>query len=251
MTSVAGKGWTMHLGDCLGVMPTLEKVDRVITDPPYEAEAHTQGRRAFKGKSAKYAKGAVAERPLDFAAIAPGDRGLAGAEFARLAKRWILVFCQVEAAMLWRHAIPADYARTCVWNKPDGAPQFTGDRPGMGYESIVCCHAPGKKRWNGGGRRGVFTHMCQAERPEHPTPKPVALMLELIELFTDAGEVVVDPFAGSGTTGVACLRLGRRFVGIERDPKYFELTCERLRAEEAGSTLQAQRAGQEPLFKAG
>ena len=73
-------------------------------------------------------------------------------------------------------------------------------------------------------------------------------MLELVELFTDPGESVLDPFAGSGTTGVACLRLGREFIGIERDPKYFALACERLRAEEAGSTLQAARAGQAALF---
>jgi len=60
--------------------------------------------------------------------------------------------------------------------------------------------------------------------------------------------VVLDPFAGSGTTGVACLRLGRRFIGIERDPKYIEVARERLAAEESGSTLQAARAGQVPLF---
>lgn len=71
----------------------------------------------------------------------------------------------------------------------------------------------------------------------------------LVSLFTDPGETILDPFAGSGTTGVACLRLGRRFIGIERDEKYFKLACDRLRAEEQSSTLQALRAGQESLFK--
>jgi site-specific DNA-methyltransferase (adenine-specific) len=84
---------------------------------------------------------------------------------------------------------------------------------------------------------------------EHQTAKPLALMLDLVELFTDAGETILDPFAGSGTTGVACLRLGRTFIGIERDPVYFKLACDRLRAEEQGSTLKASRAGQEALFK--
>lgn len=243
-----GKGWTMHLGDCTDVMTSLAKVDHIITDPPYEAEAHTKGRRAFKGKSATYAKGAVGERPLDFSAMSETDRIRCGELFGILARRWILVFCQVEAAMLWRDGIHADYVRTCVWNKPDGAPQFTGDRPGMGYESIVCCHAMGRKRWNGGGRRGVFTHMCQADRPDHPTPKPASLMLELVDLFTDPGETVLDAFAGSGTTGLACVRTGREFIGIEKDPKYFAVAVERLRAEESGSTVHAQRAGQTSLF---
>src|SRR5450631_85693 len=64
---------------------------------------------------------------------------------ARLARRWILVFCQVEAAMKWRAALEtagAVYKRTCLWVKPDGKPQYSGDRPGIGYESIVACHAP-------------------------------------------------------------------------------------------------------------
>jgi hypothetical protein len=82
----------------------------------------------------------------------------------------------------------------------------------------------------------------------HPTRKPVALMCELVGLFTDPSETILDPFAGSGTTGVACLRLGRRFVGVERDVRYFEIACERLRAEELGSTLDASRAGQLPLL---
>lgn len=78
---------------------------------------------------------------------------------ARLARRWILVFCQVEAAMKWRAAIEtagAVYQRTCQWTKPDGKPQYSGDRPGIGSESIVACYAPGRSTWNGGGSHGVF-----------------------------------------------------------------------------------------------
>ena len=70
----------------------------------------------------------------------------------------------------------------------------------------------------------------------------------LIGTSTVADSTILDPFAGSGTTGVACLRLGRKFIGIEKDPTYFALACERLRAEEQGSTLQAARAGQLSLL---
>jgi site-specific DNA-methyltransferase (adenine-specific) len=140
-----------------------------------------------------------------------------------------------------------------IWRKPDGAPQFTGDRPGQGFECLAIAHPPGRKRWNGGGKHAVWTHCLEhghgsGLRNEHPTQKPIGLMLDLVADFTDRGDVVLDPFAGSGTTGVACLRLGRRFVGIERDPTFFALACERLRAEVNGSTVQSSRAGQLPLM---
>lgn len=65
---------------------------------------------------------------------------------------------------------------------------------------------------------------------EHETQKPLVLVESLIRNFTDPGELVCDPFAGSGTTGVACIRLGRRFVGWERDPKYHAIAVKRLSA---------------------
>ena len=74
-------------------------------------------------------------------------------------------------------------------------------------------------------------------------------MLDLVADFTDPGDLVLDPFAGSGTTGVAALRLGRRVVLIEKNAEYAALCVERMRAEEAGSTLAASRAGQEALFR--
>jgi site-specific DNA-methyltransferase (adenine-specific) len=132
-------------------------------------------------------------------------------------------------------------------------PQFTGDRPGTGFEAATICHAPGKMRWNGGGHAAIWTHAarygCNTQEPNgHPTPKPIDLMLELVELFTDPDEVVLDPFCGSGTTGVACLRLGRRFIGIEKDAGFAQVARERLEAESQGLTLRAARAGQMPLF---
>lgn len=82
----------------------------------------------------------------------------------------------------------------------------------------------------------------------HPVAFPLEIPLRCIDSTTDNDDVVMDPFCGSGTTGVAALRLGRRFVGIERDPKYAAVARERLAAEESGSTLRAARAGQTTLF---
>lgn len=215
---------TLYHGDCLEVLPTLGQVDHVITDPPYEAEAHTKGRRAGSGA------GVAQERPLDFPAITDAERREVGAVMALCAQGWLLVFCQVEAAMLWREALkPAKYTRTQIWRKPDGAPQFTGDRPGMGYESIVTCWAgSGRMNWNGGGRHGVYEYMT-VKAAGHMTQKPEGLMSELVQLFTDPGDLILDPFGGSGTTAVAAKRLGRRCILIEREEKYCEVAAKRLR----------------------
>ena len=82
----------------------------------------------------------------------------------------------------------------------------------------------------------------------HPTQKPAELIGAQVEAFTDPNDLILDPFAGSGTTGVAALRLGRRVILIEREPKWAELSRERCRAEASDSTLAAARAGQVPLF---
>ena len=246
----------LHLGDCLDPVTGLaslpdKSVDHVICDPPYEAEAHTSQRRV----NASGTGGKVKTAPVDFAAITEDERDICGNAIGRLVARWALVFCQVEATEAWRASAcpPLVYKRTCAFVK-QGTPQFTGDRPGMGYESFVCMHPEGRSEWNGGGRDGVFDvprDLVNRDggRNVHPTQKPLALMLELVSLFTDPGDLILDPFAGSGTTGVAALRLGRRCILIEKDPKYAAMCVERMRAEEAGSTLAASRAGQEALFR--
>lgn len=243
------ESWKVFHGDCRDVLPTLEGVDHVITDPQYEAEAHTKARRC---RAVVEGRG-VGDYAIPFDAMDPETRTIAGAQFARLARRWCLVFCQVEASQLWRADIrPHKYIRTCVWVKPDATPQLTGDRPSQGYESIVVTHGEKTKlRWNGGGTRGVFTHFVNPPNRthEHPTEKPISLMLELVALFTDPGDLILDPFCGSGSTGIAALRLGRRFIGVEKDKAYAELAISRLQAEANQSTLHAQRAQQEALFR--
>jgi len=232
--------WTLHLGDCLGDggMGTLadRSVDHVICDPPFEAEAHTLMRRVKRyanGRAAEYDGRVAVLEPLPFPPLTEDERINSAVQMARVARRWILVFCQIEASHRWIEAIRsagATYRRTCLWVKPDGQPQLSGDRPGLGYETIVVCHAPGSSRWNGGGGRGVFVCNKGEGGPHapHPTTKPLALMERLVDLFTDPGETILDPFAGSGTTLVAAKRLGRSAIGWERDPKYHEIASRRI-----------------------
>jgi site-specific DNA-methyltransferase (adenine-specific) len=237
----------IYLGDCIEWMRTLpdKSVDHVITDPPYEKEAHTKGRRGARG-------GRFCETPLSFDAITPEQREAVAKEIVRVAKRWCLVFAQVEGVAPWRVALgPWRYVRTMIWVKDTTTPQMTGDRHGMGWESIVVTHDPCKKRWNGGGRNGVFRapSLTHSGKPnDHETQKPIKLMLELVSLFTDPGDLIIDPFAGSGTTGVAALRLGRRFMGCELKPEYHALATERLAAESQGQSISEYRAGQLSLL---
>lgn len=225
-------------------------VAHVITDPPYEAEAHTRQRRIKKHVRGGQ-RGAVELDPLPFAAITSFERTAIAYECGRIVQRWVLTFCQIEAVHAWKEALTVaglTYKRTCLWMKPDAQPQLTGDRPGMGYESIVTAHAKGKSRWNGGGKAGVYEFVRNQDHGpkhlRHPTVKPLPLMESLIRDFTDPGDLIVDPFAGSGTTGVAALRLGRRFIGWELDRAYYELALKRLTDTREQSELMAMESFQ-------
>jgi len=228
-----GRGIVSWHADCRDVLPAIPagSVDLVLTDPPYEAEAHTLGRR---GNTARDGDDAYfATRPVDFHPIDSATRNASGADMSRVARGWVLVFCQVEAAMLWRDAlVPARYMRTQVWRKVNGAPQFTGDRPGMGYESIVTAWSgPGRSHWNGGGRHGVYDYDTVRNGTGHQTEKPLPLIVELVTLFSDPGALILDPFVGSGTTLLAAKLSGCRAIGIEIDERWAEVAAKRLSQE--------------------
>jgi site-specific DNA-methyltransferase (adenine-specific) len=225
-------------------------VAHVITDPPYSAYVHSKQWVSAALTAGGAPRVSSKHKEINFEHINEAQIREAATEAERLAARWALMFSDIESAHLWAMAMGAAYVRTCIWDKVDGAPQFTGDRPANGCEAMVLGHAPGRKKWNGGGRRNVFRYAVNEERGDkpHPTMKPLPLMLELVELFTDPDEVVLDPYVGSGTTGVACLRTGRRFIGIEKDARYAAIARERLEAGSQGLTLRAARAGQMPLF---
>jgi DNA modification methylase len=238
-----GDNWTLHLGDCIEGMRGLEddSVDCVITDPPYSEGLY----RKWRSNGSVFKKGGAKGKPDEFrrhvemADLAIGslaDEAIMGlaAEFLRVARRWVVVFSDQESTHTWRAGMADSYIRTGIWAKTNPTPQITGDRPGMGFEPATIGHRKGRKRWNGGGKAAVWHHaICTTNRPDHPCPKPLPLMYELVSLFSDPDELVLDPFAGSGSTGVACNQLGRRFVGWELSPEYHAIACRRLRGDEA------------------
>jgi site-specific DNA-methyltransferase (adenine-specific) len=227
---------TLFLGDAFEILPTLPSVDAIITDPPYGTRTH-QGAKTLKAGSPSSL--------VDFESMSEEQFIAFCGHAIQLAKRWVIMSCEwLYIAALEKAGLPL--VRFGLWLKPDAAPQFSGDRPGMGWEAVAILHREGRKRWNGGGHHAVW--VCGVERGEHPTQKPIALLMNWVKMFADEGETVLDPFMGSGTTGVACARLGCRFIGIERRPDYFELACRRIEAAHRQRDLFAPAYVQEPLI---
>lgn len=220
-------GVTLYCGDMLDVLPTLGPVDHVITDPPYEAVM--QNRWGVLSRNAPSSH--VRHEAIGFEAIDPIRDDVAKA-VKDACRGWGVLFCMAEGVRAWRDAIEATgakYKRAMVWVKPDAMPQFNGQGPSVGHEMMVAAwYGDGYSRWNGGGKPGTFIHTKNTSGAEHPTQKPLPLMRELVEYFSFCGDTVCDPFMGSGTTGVAAVKSGRRFIGIERDPKWFDLACRRV-----------------------
>lgn len=207
---------TIYHGDCLDVLPQLEAADHVITDPPYSETTHIGARTGGLGQ----------EVLITFDSITADQ--LRDVFSAVDVRRWVV------ATVDWRHVLPLEqcppsgmrFVRFGVWIKPNGAPQFTGDRPSTGWEAVVMLHRDEPMRWNGGGKHAVWN--VPKVQGQHPTTKPDRLVRSFITDFTDPGDLILDPFMGSGTTLRAAKDLGRRAIGIEREEKYCEIAVKRL-----------------------
>lgn len=226
-------GVTLYHADCRDVLPGLAdaSVDLVLTDPPY-AEATHKGARTGGHKAPHIL--------IDFASLSLADVTATFAALARVSSRWLV------ATMDWRHACrfedetPAGWrwVRFGVWTKPNGTPQFTGDRPATGWEAIAIMHrgVKGKMRWNGGGRTAVFHHPLN-QGGEYPTAKPLPLIREFVSLFADPGGLVFDPFCGSGTTLVAAAERGHPAIGCDISERACEIAARRVDAVLAQAPL--------------
>src|SRR6185437_223370 len=203
-----------HKSSCLEFIRTLpdKSVDVAIFDPPYDEKTHD---------------GALNAEDIDFTPIVDFEHVT---EALRVTKRWVLCFCALEQLGAYQAKAGDAWIRAGIWVRHSG-PQKTGDRPGQAAEGIAIMHSEGKKKWNGGGKAAIWNHPIEPSKGRlHPTQKPVGLMEMLIRDFTEHGETVLDCFAGSGSTGVAAVGLGRLFVGCEETEKYFKIATRRLSA---------------------
>lgn len=255
--TIVGNGWEARAGRWQDSPPV--RVDHIVSDPPFtkHVSAKAKQREGLYNRQSGKVEPKPGRGALSFGGIEASELGPALVPFAR---RWTVLFTAIEQIGHYADACPEHWVRGCIWTKTNPSPQFTGDRPGMWGESIAVLHAPGKKRWNRGGHAGIWhggrrNHGQPFDEQIHETQKPLWLMAELIEAFTDPGELVWDPYMGSATTGVACLLTGRRFLGhelqdgtTETGVDYFTPAVERLRAAELGQPVSDHRAGQATLF---
>ena len=203
---------TLYLGDCRDILPTLPRVDAVITDPPYGI-GESSKKVASRGKLAA---------PKDYGDFdwdkSPPEKSLIDA--IRNASTWQAFFggnyFELPPTSCW-----------LVWDKLNGDNDFADCE--LAWTNWPKAVRRIQWRWNGMIRQGN-------EERSHPTQKPLAVMSWVIGLCPKA-DIILDPFMGSGTTGVAAAQMGRKFIGIERELKYFDIACERIERAYAQGTL--------------
>ena len=225
---------SIWLGDCREILPCIHGYQHVITDPPFASAVYQR----MDISNHQYSSRAMVHPNHGAVGSADGLYEVVANELGENLQRWALIFSDVESLHLWREALVSAglrYVRTGAWVKTDPMPQFSGDRPGVGFEPLTIAHAPGKMWWNAGGLPAVWRHGIvkgmASERLNHPCQKPLGLMETLISQFTDRGDSIIDPFCGTGTTLRAAKNLGRRAIGIEIEERYAELAAKRLEQE--------------------
>ena len=207
---------TLYCGDCLEILPTLPKADAVVTDPPWDA--------------AKGIAGSDDPRGL-FRTVAP----------MLSADRYVVQLgCDSDPAFLAPLAALHPYLRTCWLEYAcptyKGRLLHTGDvayaygiwppsRPGAMVIPGRCLSNRSDREFIRGSRK-AGKEKGGFETLSHPMPRRLDHVLWIVKWF--ARGTVIDPFMGSGTTGVACMNLGRKFIGIEIEPKYFDIACRRI-----------------------
>lgn len=206
--------------DCLEFMHSMPDscVDLVVTDPPYEI--HTKG--GGLGRRPVYENGALGKISQGFDAEATLE------QIARICKKInIFIFCstkQKPRIMNWGYERGCNIAEL-AWYKPNAAP-FTNNTFKSDLENIIYIREKGVKIK---GISKLFTHNCGKSKYGHPTEKPLEIIEKLILIASNEGDLIFDPFMGSGTTAVACKELNRNFIGCEIEAKYCEIAEKRLR----------------------
>ena len=207
----------LWLGDCRDVLPTLGKVEAVVSDPPYEFQSSGGG--SFRASRMGWMEQIIA---------AGLDKGFDHTFLTPELCDSVVCFChndQIPILSTW-FASKFERFAICMWHKSNPMPvankHYTPD-------TELYIHA-----WNGAGhpigdlkdKGRWFLHPVGSSDIDHPTVKPLPLMEKVVRNVQ--GQTILDPFMGSGTTGVACVKLGRKFIGIELEERYFQIACKRI-----------------------
>lgn len=186
--------YKLYCGDCLDIMPTLAKVDVVITDPPYGVHK-ADWDNSF---------------PTDWVSIAQAISSK-------------LLLMPGNTALMQAGNLMIDYKDLIVMYAVNGM-----TKSAIAFGNYIPVIAAGDWKWKARPNLITFT-VDVSEKIDHPSPKPLSAMIKLLNHYTEQGDTILDPFMGSGTTGVACMMTGRNFIGIEINPDYFAIAEERIK----------------------
>lgn len=188
---------TLYLGDCREIMPSLPSVDAVVTDPPYGTNV-TEWDETIDAATV--------------AAILDKTPGYSVFFYSNTRLEHLLSAIRAHGNDTW----------VAVWHKPNA----------MGFERrfapqwvpVVIAYKGNPPFWG----KDLFACSIVKQKIDHPTPKQPGITQWLVERSSKPAGTVFDPYMGSGTTGSACVKLGRKFIGVERVPKYFDISCKRI-----------------------
>lgn len=231
------------LGDCLEVLPTLDGIDCVVTSPPYNQMT------------------GLMRKPTGLWADKSGGLGFVNSwqengydddlpEHEYQSRQNYLFetvrrACRPCASLFYNHQLrwrDGVLLHPVQWFKPDGwrmRQEIIWDRGGgMMFNARMFCRFDERVLWFTNGDcwkwnqsevgHGTIWKIAREQNKEHPVAFPYELAARPIRAATDESDTVFDPFMGSGTTGVACAKLGRKFIGIELELKYFDIACKRI-----------------------
>ena len=207
---------TLHNGDCVEYMKAMDKksVDLLLTDIPYnEVNRKDNGLRSLD-------KGVADSAEFDL------DETLK--QFMRVTKGSIYVFCGIEQVSHIKKTFRENglSTRLVVWNKTNPSP-MNGDK--IWLSSVECCvYGKFPKATFNEHCKGSVLNFPSGRSKIHPTQKPLKLFEKIVEVSSNEGDVVFDPFMGSGTSGVAAKNLNRKFIGCEANDEYFNLAEDRI-----------------------
>ncbi|HEU4682953.1 MAG TPA: DNA methyltransferase [Nitrospira sp.] len=236
---------TLYLGDCLEILPTIGKVDAVVTDPPYGI-IHNFGvqKRKDGTRTLAFAWGREHTNPTVIKAVTEaGEKADA-----------FFCFCGTSQVSLLEAALNGRFTvKPAVWIKSCPPPAMPGNWWPSGFEFALYGYTQGAHFGDGDTKRSnvFYTDTYRAgirseEKVNHPTQKWLPLVERIVRSVVPVGGVALDVFMGSGTTGVACVKLGRSFIGIEIDEGYFDIACERIRKAYAQPDFFVQQSKPEP-----
>jgi len=197
---------TLYLGDCMEILPTLGKVDAVITDPPYGLGEKLNG-------NGEWSKG--------FHVAPEWDKSTIPLEFIKN------LICISKEAVVWGGNY-YDLGISRGWLLWDKCQEHTSAHAEMAWTNLDI-----PVRTYRLSRVEAYSKMDK----QHPTQKPLGLIEWCIDKCKSNPQTILDPFMGSGTTGVAAVRMDRKFIGIEREQKYFDIACKRIEQEQAQTKL--------------